>query len=85
VFFTDILGELNFIENKEIKRFQAFQVKAGNVELRIESNSKLSIVNEKVLEKVLSQHFGKVVISYHKKLNEDSSGKFRYVVSECGS
>ena len=83
VFFTDIMGEFNFVENKEIRRFQVYQRVPGSIDFKIEGNY-LNPKNEDLLSKALRGYFDNVTITYHNYLNEDSSGKFRYVVSEVG-
>lgn len=82
VFFTNILGELNFIENKYIKRFQVYQSENGSIDFRIESDKELEYKNEVILLNVLKKYFHKANITYHKRISEDKSGKFRYVKSE---
>lgn len=84
VFFTDIIGEFNFIESKQFKRFQAYQAKEGTLEFRIEADIKLSSKNERELKNVLELYFDEVEITYYKNFVEDDSGKFRYILSELG-
>lgn len=81
VFFTDIIGELNFIENKKIRKFQAYQSNPGELEFRIQG-FRLDNQNEKSLSKVLNRYFSKVKITYFEKIPNDESGKFRYAISE---
>ena len=84
VFFTDIMGEFNFIENKLIKRFQVYQNVPGSIEFKVEGE-KINISNEVLLNDALLNYFNEVRITYHKYLSEDSSGKFRYIVSEVSN
>lgn len=81
VFFTDIMGELNFFENKKIQRFQAFQINSGDLVFKVEG-IKLSKANHEKLHLILQRFFNKVEIKYYDFIPSDSSGKFRYVISE---
>ncbi len=81
VFFTDIMGEFNFFENRLIKRFQAFQDNPGDLIFKIEG-TRLSEVNHKKLFKTFQKFFNNVEIQYYDFIPSDPSGKFRYVISE---
>ena len=67
--------------SKLIKRCQVYQNVPGSIEFKVEGE-KINISNEVLLNDALLKYFNEVRITYHKYLSEDSSGKFRYVVSE---
>lgn len=82
VFFTDVFFELRPNESRKISRFQAYQEKAGEVELRIESKIFLdnSFLNE--LKVGLDKYFNKIVIVVVDKIENETSGKFKYIKSK---
>jgi len=82
VFFTDILNEINLPETIKVSRFQAYQNKPGVIEFRLESKENLERDYIENIKKVLNPFFVKVDVLTFKKLENDKSGKFRYVISE---
>lgn len=82
VFFTDILFELDTEQEKKVNRFQAYQEKPGEIEFRLESHYKIDDFFLKQLTQILNKYFNKVEINIYEKLEHDSSGKFRYVISK---
>lgn len=82
VFFTDILYELQKEKTTfNIKRFQVYQEIAGNIEFRIEAKEALPDSYIVLLEKALNRFFNSVSIKLFTKLENEPSGKFKYVKS----
>jgi phenylacetate-CoA ligase len=82
VFFTDILFEKMPEESKKVSRFQAYQVKPGDLEFRMEVHENLTENFKTILTSELIKHFNKVDLVTMKEIPTSSSGKFRYVLSE---
>jgi len=82
VFFTDILYELGILTDK-IQKFQVFQDKPGDIDLKIQCKEKLDVNLKHKLLILLSGFFNKVNYSEHKLLQAESNGKFKYIVNAC--
>lgn len=81
VFFTDVLAELGIFVGM-IKRFQVYQVNRGDITFRLESSQMIEKHILDSLKHALDRFFNNVDIVCTDKLPSDSSGKFRYIVSE---
>ena len=83
VFFTDIFHELGYDNFEYFTRFQIYQNKPGDYECRLESTSKtLDEVKINNIKEVLSRYGNNVKIVIKPKLENDISGKFRYIISD---
>lgn len=83
VFFTDILYELRQKqEGNRITRFQVRQSKEGYIDFYLESIKNIDIKYIDKLKNASLRFFHEVNIMVVPKLENDKSGKFRYVVSE---
>lgn len=82
VFFTDVFYELGLTDFKYFTRFQIYQEVKGSFICRLE-RTKNVLSEEKLLEiQTTLARFGKdVKIEILDKLENDRSGKFRYVIS----
>ncbi len=83
VLFTDMFHELGYDNFEYFTRFQIYQQKRGDFECRLETTGK----------EIPSQKFDKIMAALHKfgnhvtikllpKLENDASGKFRYIISD---
>lgn len=82
VFFTDVFYELGLTDFKYFTRFQIYQEIKGSFVCRLE-RTKNVLPEEKLLEiqTVLARFGQDVKIEILDNLENDSSGKFRYVIS----
>lgn len=81
VFITDIFYELGILSNT-IQRFQVFQNKPGEIELRIESIAPLEKVIIDKLYNSLKHFFSHVAILHYDRLPMENNGKFKYIISK---
>ena len=81
VFFTDVLYELGIYVNA-IARFQVYQDKPGEIEFRIEPSNDFDDSLVTGIRGALSSYFQHVNVVITEHLENDPSGKFRYVVSD---
>ncbi|MAC40451.1 MAG: hypothetical protein CMJ05_01500 [Pelagibacterales bacterium] len=82
VFFTDIMYELKSEFNfNRISRFQAVQNKKGFLEFRLETTIKHDHDYCINLKNALLSFFHSVEIKTFKQLDNEPSGKFKYVIS----
>ena len=83
VFFTDLFYELNFYNFEYFTRFQIYQKKKGDFICRLERTKK-EIPQEKLdqLKSNLQKFANEVEIEVLNTLDNDKSGKFRYVISD---
>lgn len=81
-FFMDIFYELGYYNFTYFKRFQIYQEKKGDVEIRLERTN-LSIPDEKLiqLKETFGVYFNNLEMKVVGQLQNDSSGKFRYLIS----
>lgn len=83
VLFTDMFHELGYDNFEYFTRFQIYQQKRGDFECRLETTGK-EIPSQK-LDKIMAalHKFGNhVTIKLLPKLENDVSGKFRYIISD---
>ena len=81
VFFTDIFYELGIMADN-IQRFQIHQNNARNIEVRLETKKQLDSTVKNKLVKALDPFFSHVDIIETHQLQNDESGKFRYIINE---
>lgn len=81
VFFTDIMAELGIYVGM-ISRFQVYQDYPGNITFRLESNRLIERHIIDSLKHALDGFFNNVDIVCIDKLQNDPSGKFRYIISD---
>lgn len=83
VFFTDIFHELGFDNFKYFTRFQIYQQKKGSFVCRLEKTG-VELPQDKLLliQQTLERYADDVKIELCDHLLSDSSGKFRYIVSD---
>jgi len=82
VFFTNIFYEMDLPDTILINRFQVYQATPGEIELRLESDRRLNNKYISDLVNALYHFFSKVEIKVMDKLQNDKSGKFRYILSD---
>jgi len=83
VFFTDIMHELKTdFDDTKISRFQAVQNKIGYLEFRLESSISNNHRYCKDLKKALIPFFNDIDIKTFQKLENEKSGKFKFVISD---
>lgn len=83
VFFTDIFHEMGFDNFEYFTRFQIVQKVKGNFICRLEKRDKeipSQILNQ--IHEVLQKFGNEVEVEILPRLQEDKSGKFRYIISE---
>lgn len=80
VFFSDIFSELGIFSN-QISRFQIYQEKAGEIELRLECHNTLDLELKENLIRSFERFFQKVEYVELPKLNHEKNGKFKYIIS----
>lgn len=81
VFFTDIVFEIDPEESRKIRRFQAFQENAGEIEFRIEKTEELNPDFLLKIDQALKKDFKSSRIVFMDKIPFENSGKFKYVKS----
>jgi phenylacetate-CoA ligase len=83
VFFTDIFYELGYDDFKYFTRFQIYQNIKGDFTCRLEiTDITLPKKDYDRILSVLSKYGNNVKIELLDKLQNDNSGKFRYVISD---
>ncbi len=83
VFFTDIFHELGYSNFEYFTRFQIYQKRKGDFICRLEKTSKDLPQKEKdKLKEVLQKYGEHVELEIVEHLENDKSGKFRYIISD---
>ena len=80
VFFTDIFYELNILSDK-VQRFQVYQEKVGEIELRIEGETSLEPEKKKLLIDSLNRFFDSIIYIEQTLIQTETNGKFKYIIS----
>ena len=80
VFFTDIMYEKNIFAN-QIQRTQVYQEIPGEIEFRIETNTKIDKKTHSRLYHSLILFFNKVKIIETSKLANEINGKFKFIIN----
>jgi len=80
VFFTDIFYEIGIL-SKQVTRFQIYQEKVGEIEIRLECKNALNQVLKRKLLNSLEKYFTKVVYLELSKIKPEPNGKFKYIVN----
>lgn len=80
VFFTKILSEAGILSDK-VQKFQVYQEKTGEIELRVQCEFPLDDKLRLQLLNALKKFFDNVIYSEHKFLPPESNGKFKYIIN----
>jgi phenylacetate-CoA ligase len=81
VFITDVFYELNLLSDK-ISRFQVFQNKPGEIEIRFERKDNINGISIKLIEGNLLKFFNVVKVKILEHLLLEKNGKFKYIISD---
>ena len=83
VLFTDMFHELGYDNFEYFTRFQIYQQNRGDFECRLETTDKpLPKEKLKEIQDALHRFGNNVVVKLLPKLENDPSGKFRYIISD---
>ncbi len=80
IFFTKIMYEKNILAD-QIQRTQVYQEIPGEIEFRIETNTKIDKEIHSRLYQSLILFFNKVKIIEKSKLSNEKNGKFKFIIN----